>query len=780
MDKIDDSGIFKNTVNNIKLLIDKNIYKFLFTLLYYIFIIKDKAEQIEEKSNNLDKINKDKSNQNEVEFKNLGEKIKKINEKYIPKENELNTNYDKKNLINIVKFVKSQNNIYAGEILENILIIVFSFGFKTERENTFGKYIYNNIDELKEKDKLILVDWVIKKKIKTFLDVKTILENDFLDRGQMKAIIEEEPLYDFLSEIYVEKEFRKKILKKKIMNYINNRIFDFQNKNIQKMNNIKDSAKLDSYTTLNTYSLVSDHFYKNDNKNQKDVSIGRIKNIPIPLVRSFLISVYIYYQNKNSNLMKYTKNSNNGEDLEEIPFVYDLSEAAVKNLFAGIILSPLRIEPRINEIRLIRNELKEKGMLELAKVLVFNNKNIKKINFMTSLLKTPHIDFLNNRLGLFENNSVEVLNISNNFLNENCSEYLANILSHLKKLKTINLSFNNIKSGISSFLITLKKLYRQGKTNLDTLFLNKCLLDDIAYYELGELLNCKYCKLKNLYLNDNKIPSCSNFLKKLKKNRSLTQIYFNKSNISNNDTDDIMRVMSNTNAESIYLYMNQITDFTQLVRIIFRTKLVIKKEINENKKEKILRGESILFNLDLSNNVCYNKNKDKVELLKECIKETTLYCLDISQILYNNFPEICKKTNPYSDTINKWVEELNSDQKKYIKIIGDINFNEVDKKRISKKIGNKNFDLFKDIDNEITKIIKDDNAKHDIFLKKKAENLIKKSGNIQNAITINGIFNKDKYKEIHSKLVNYMELRRINNLLDKLNKKKNEKKLIII
>ena len=33
----------------------------------------------------------------------------------------------------------------------------------------------------------------------------------------------------------------------------------------------------------------------------------------------------------------------------------------------------------------------------------------------------------------------------------------------------------------------------------------------------------------------------------LKKNKSLTQIYFNKSNIGNNDTDDIMRIISNTN-----------------------------------------------------------------------------------------------------------------------------------------------------------------------------------------------------------------------------------------
>ena len=110
------------------------------------------------------------------------------------------------------------------------------------------------------------------------------------------------------------------------------------------------------------------------------------------------------------------------------------------------------------------------------------------------------------------------------------------------------------------------------------------------------------------------MPFSSNFLKQLKKNRSLTQIYFNRSNICNNDTDDIMRVMSNTNIESLYFHKNEINDFSQLLRIIYRTKLIIKKD-NENKKEKKIKEDSILYNLDLSINFCYNKNKDKVELL---------------------------------------------------------------------------------------------------------------------------------------------------------------------
>ena len=811
MDADDDTKLFINIINNVKILIDRNIYKFLFELLYYIFIIEDKQNSNNSKSKAKRK-NKTKQSQNEVNFENLDEKIKEINNKYIKEEKEkINKEYNSNNLINILKFVKTQNNIYASEIIENILIIIFSFGFKTKRENTFGKYIYNNINALKDKEKFILADWIISNKIKTILNMRKILENDIVEREQMKCKIQEEPLFDFLAEIYMEKVFRKKIHKKKIMNYINNRIFDLENKNIQKINVDKDKTqnKLDSYSSISTYSLVSNYYFPSSINKDENGGFGRIKKIPIPLTRSFLISVFIYYQNKNSNLMKYSKKSNNGEDLEIIPFIYDLSEAVIENRFAGVVLSPLRIEPRINEINLGKNKLRENGMLELAKVLIFNNKNINKISFQSSLLKSPYIDFLNNRLGLFENNSVEVLNLSFNYLNENCSEYLANILLHLKKLKTINLSSNDFKSGISSFLITLKKLYRQGKINLETLFLNKCLLDDIAYYELGELLKCKYCKLKNLYLNENNIPSCSNFLKNLKKNRSLTRIYFYKNNICYDDIDDIMRIMSNTKIESLYLFQNKINDFSQLLRIIYRTQLITKKEngienkgennkennkekSKENKKDnkkennienknlKILKEDSILYNLDLGNNICYNKNKDKIELLKQCSEETTLYCLDFSQILYNNFPEIFKKSNTdYEDYIVGWIKELDINQKKYNKIIGDINCNEIDKNKLNTKIRNNN-NLFEDIDNKIYVIIKSDKAKYPLFLKKKANILIKESEKIQNEIEINDEFNEDKYKEIHNNLVDYMNLKRINNELDELNELKNTKKMIII
>ena len=183
---------------------------------------------------------------------------------------------------------------------------------------------------------------------------------------------------------------------------------------------------------------------------------------------------------------------------------------------------------------------------------------------------------------------------------------------------------------------------------MENLVLNKCALDDIAFYELGELLKSPYCKLKNLYLNMNMIPSNVNFLKKLKKNKSMTEIYFNRSNIANNDSDDLMRIMSNTNIEYLYLYKNRLNDFDDCLRMLYRTKLVLtdeeekkikkKNSKEEGKKDKKYIMDSCLYNIDLSNNDYINKNIEEIELLKKIFEETTLYSLDLSHILFGSDP----------------------------------------------------------------------------------------------------------------------------------------------
>ena len=126
--------IFEDT----KTIINKKMHQFLLQLLSKGFL---KSENTLKNKNNLKQLEKD---------------INFINDNIIKKkENYINYKYEKRNLNNIFNLVKMQNSEYAGEILENLLIIVFSFAFKEQKEKkTFGKYLYNNLENLKNEKKM--------------------------------------------------------------------------------------------------------------------------------------------------------------------------------------------------------------------------------------------------------------------------------------------------------------------------------------------------------------------------------------------------------------------------------------------------------------------------------------------------------------------------------------------------------------------------------------------------------------------------------------------------
>lgn len=223
-----------------------------------------------------------------------------------------------------------------------------------------------------------------------------------------------------------------------------------------------------------------------------------------------------------------------------------------------------------------QNNFRELGLFELGKICVLN-KNIKTIECDTCLIKSQYLDFLTYGMGIFDNKSVEEINLSYNYLKEFSEEFLIKLFKNFKGLKTLNISSNEMKGGLGNVFIVLKKLYRKRKTNFENLILNKCLLDDSSLYELGELLKCKYCKLKKIVLNNNPYPYNCNLLKKLKNNKSLAQIHLNKDDIYNFSVEDILRIISNTNIRYLYLFKNRFDNFNDFLKIIYRTKIIDKK-----------------------------------------------------------------------------------------------------------------------------------------------------------------------------------------------------------
>ena len=758
--------IYKYLFDDMKPLIDKHVYHFLFLLIKTIFMKKDNKVQ------SMDVLNK------------LNNYINIINETILNNDEKLkiSTEYSKENLINILNFIKTQNKIFAAEILENILIIVFSFCFKTKKENTFGKYIFNNMQKLRDHKNEELAKWFIPEKFneaifKDVNDFKKLLENDFhieeKNENKLNRFQKENVFYNLLLVLYTEKYSNSKyISNKKFLSYINREEIDILND--EKYNNIKNENE--SSTTLldndKSSSIYSKDFYNHE--------LGKGIKSSISITRSFFISVYIYYQNKYSPLMKYIHKSQDKEnikkDLAVIPFAYDLTGAVIESQYAGIIMAPARIEPRMSELIMVQNLLREKGIFELSKVLIFNRK-LKLVDYHTSAIKSFQIDSLNKGLGLFDIFNIEELNISYNYMKEDSEDSLANILSHLKGLKTINLSSNDLKNGIASFFIVLNKLYREKKINLENLILNKCLLDDVAFYELGELLKSKYCKLKNLYLNMNNIPSNINFFKKLKKNKSLTEIYFNKSNIGKNDSNNVMRTISNANIEYLYLYKNKFNDFDDCLRMLYRTRLVLADEEKKENGGKILRGESSLYNIDLSNNDYYTKNIEQIKLIEKIIEESTLYCIDISHILYGNDPNrvlTLKEKNDYQNYVLKFKDNLEEKRKEYIHIIEEIHSHEYYNEKLKEVKKEKFFD---EIENEINDIIKDDNSRYPIFLKERAKQIIIGKRKLFDP---NNTLNNKQLKEIENKLVDYMNIKSNLKRLLIVDERRKEKKLILI
>ena len=100
---------------------------------------------------------------------------------------------DKKEIIQniniIFEFVKSQNLVYASEIIENIIIIVISLGYKVDKSDIFGKYIYSDLENLYSKKRNKISNWINNEDLKDFLNFNDIIEIDIiLESGKEKQI----------------------------------------------------------------------------------------------------------------------------------------------------------------------------------------------------------------------------------------------------------------------------------------------------------------------------------------------------------------------------------------------------------------------------------------------------------------------------------------------------------------------------------------------------------------------------------------------------------------
>ena len=734
--------------DNLSPIINKTLLNFTYALLKNIFLDIEKSEKEKEKLNIF---------------------IKKINENIIQNEkNYISLDYTIENFDNIVNFITSQNTIYTAEILEYILIKIFSKTIKTNPENTVNTYIHNNLTKIRNDN--IFLSWLCLEK---FNQNELNYLEEFIENEKMISFFQNSPFCYLLYRINYEKYNIIRICSEKnnkTIKYIFNNCIPQQellNHSYQLLKNYQKSLWDEDISKNSIMNLIS--YFSNKN-------VSDDKKLYIHIIKCFLYSVFVYYQTKNSPLINYCKEEvdSNENYLSSIPYSYDFAGAIIEGRFANVIISTIRAEKRIVNILLKENNIREPGLLELGKSLVFN-KNINRIELNKSLMKTYYLDYFILGIGIFDNYSIKELNLSNNYLTGNAEKNLIKIIHKFKELKTLNLANNEMNNGFSSFFVDLKNLYKKEETKIENLILNLCHLDDSSFVELGELLKSKFCKLKKLFLIDTNFSNISNFLKKLKKNKILTHIYLGKNNLGNKDVNDINKIISNSGLKHIYFFKNKISNFKEALRIINRTR-IIKKDEREKNIKLIDKSHSVLQSLDISHNYIINKNVKYIQLLSKIIKESSLDMLDFSKIIYDN---TCKlngkklKDKIYGKEVENLVKNLSEKKDEYKELMTELRCSYIDIKRFNED--KFDYSIFKNLDSTISNIIKDNKARFPLYLKEEAKKLIK-----DEKYEMEEIDDEDQEEERITKLVDYMALQREKNNLSEILKKRDLYNMILI
>ena len=648
-------------------LININIYLYIYNLLKYIFF------KVDESKNNENNLNKKRLEKIllfvKISNEKINQRIAKSSNNEKPKE--ITIEYSKENFENIISFLKQQNQIYIGDILGNILTQICGLAMKIDPYETINENIFNSLKSIPSKGEQEEKDL---DRVRNFINVEI-----FKDKKMKKN------LYPPFNEIVVcpfiyllfysyksnldiinnHKKFNNYNTMKYIFNYYIDCAKNYFMDNIgKKVNDYLSKEfeikKLSSFFNIHYFSHDLEKEFDNiskllDEEENKNI----IPNSSIDIIRYFFYTLFVYYKTINDNLLKDSKlNINEKNKTVNIPFTYDIECGFMNVVYALMIISPIKTIKNIKHVSFRQNNLADIGIFEIGKALLFN-KEIETLNYDKNLTRAYYFSYFIFNQRIFENYNVKKISIYNNiYIREDIDILLCEIIKHFKGLKVINISNNELKSGIKNFCIELKKLYRENKCEIEELNFNKCVLNDESVYELSELLKCKQCKLKSLNLNKNNIKDAPKIFTCIKKNKSLVKLYVNKCLINNDMIKKINKIISlHVNLESIDISKNRIKSSDQLIRLIYRTKIIKRQWLKNDDvisiaKEKIINNHKHLLFLDISQNpVDYLQNKF-IDYIKDISLLSNLKILDCTKIIFGEYPNLFikkKKTPPQTD-----------------------------------------------------------------------------------------------------------------------------------
>ena len=269
------------------------------------------------------------------------------------------------------------------------------------------------------------------------------------------------------------------------------------------------------------------------------------------------------------------------------------------------------------------------------------------------------MEFFNN----IKEYELEELDLFNNNIEEDSIIYINYLMNSFKKLKIINLNHNKLRNGLKSFFLNLKNLYKRNKDyNLEQLFLSDNQADKDSILELANCIKLKYFKLKILVINNWNLNNFAGikFLKNLKYNRQLEELYIYKSGINHSFINSISNIIKYTNINNLSLYKNNLSIMEKIIKIYAKIQLINIEDIEKNKSL-----IPILFNLDLSNPDIFYLTMEDLNVIQNIINHTNNIIIDYYDIFKDIENEYVKKgkKNEYKINIENYKSKKESLEK---------------------------------------------------------------------------------------------------------------------
>ena len=559
------------------------------------------------------------------------------------------------------------------DIMELLNLCLFSNIFDLSQEFSINLYCFDNGQKINKQP--ILED--LKKRLSNKKFVNDELYNYIFD--------DKKCMDDF--ENFLKNIIKGKIkLINKIFLYLKNQIVN-ENKAVliylkNKINNenkpfliyLKNNQKI--FTINKIFSQFDIDF------NYMLENFSKEKNIDILYKLSF-----IYYRYKTD---EFFNNKDYIHYFGKIDFVQaNIGSQNVWNFFPGI-----KIFENIIKLDLSHNFFGPLGFYELSKILYYN-RNIKIINLSFNEIDMYCLKYLVLGMEFFNNikeYELEELDLFNNNIEEDCIIYINYLMNSFKKLKIINLNHNRLRNGLKSFFLNLKNLYKRNKNyNLEQLFLSDNQADIDSILELANCIKLKYFKLKILVINNWNLNNFAGikFLKNLKYNRQLEELYIYKSGINNSFIKSISNIIKYTNINILSLYKSNLSIMEMIIKIYSKIQLINVLDIEKNKFL-----IPILFNLDLSNPDIFNLTIEDLNVIKNIIDHSNNIIIDYYDIFKEIENEYVKerKKNEYEKNIEKFnlqKESLEKKNKKNSNEYKDV-INKLDNLKLEYKGFNKN------------------------------------------------------------------------------------------